>query len=184
MKRLGLVLTLLVVAGAGAACDDLESAAVTVNGEETSQSSVDDDLRAIRDNDALSEIASQAGGEIAASPGTIRSDITAGILGYLVRGEIAEQELASLGGEVSNADRQNARQQAIQVFGSEEAFDEFSESFQDDIIEWLAAVIALQGEIRKPADFEAVFREADVDVNPRYGTWSTQDLVVMAPSRT
>jgi hypothetical protein len=183
MRRLGLLLILLGVAGSGAACDDLESAAVTVNGEETSQSSIDDDLRAIRDNDALGEIASQAGGEIAASPGTIRSDITAGILGYLVRGEIAEQELASLGAEVSNADRKTARQQAIQVFGSEEAFDEFSESFQDDVIEWLAAVIALEGELNQ-VDFEAVFREADVDVDPRYGTWSTENLVVMPPSRT
>jgi hypothetical protein len=184
MKRLGLLLTLLVVAGAGVACDDLESAAVTVNGEETSQSSVDDDLRAIRANDSLAELAEQAGNEIARSPGTIASDVTVGWLSFLVQSELADQELARRDVKVTNADREQGMQQAAQFFGSAEAFDEFSSSFQDQVVDRISALIALQGELGDVAAFQELLASADVDVDPRYGTWSTEQLAVLSPSRT
>jgi hypothetical protein len=182
MKRLALVLVVLALAAAAAACDEVESAGLTVNGEETSQSTIDDNLRDIRDNDVLAEVATQQGAELTISPGTISSTVTAGILGYVVRGEIAQQELDRLHVEVSDDDREAARQQAAQVFGSEEAFDAFPQSFQDEFIEWFAAVIVLQNELPDQPEFEAVFREADVDVNARYGKWSSENLAVLSPA--
>jgi hypothetical protein len=186
MKRLALLFAVLVIAGIGAACDEIPAAAATVNGERISQSTVDDDLQEIRDNDDLEEVVTQSGQELARTPGTIDSQLTASWLTLLVQGEIADQELADLDVEVTDADRDAAEQSAQTFFGTPEAFEAFSEAFQDDFVDMLAGIVALQTEF---ADDQAalveVLTSADVDVNPRYGTWSTEgDPMVVPPART
>jgi hypothetical protein len=184
MRRVGLLLAVLTVVGLGAACDELEPSALTVNGEDVSQSTVDDDLRALRDNDVLAEATAQApSGELARSPGTINSAYSADWLTLLVQSTIVDQELDNRDIEVTDANREQAEQQAEQAFGSPEAFAAFPESFQDRLVDRLAGFVALQAEVTDQAAVGRLFMGADVDVDPRYGKWSKDDAAVLPPSR-
>lgn len=184
MKRAGL--SLVVLAAVAVACDELESSALTVNGEDISQSSVDDDLRALRDNDQFAEALGESpAGELARSPGTINSSYTADWLTLLVQSTVVDQELERREVDVTDADRQQAEEQAReQSFGSPAVFGAFPEWFQDDFVDRLAAFLALQNDGVDQEGFSRLFMDADVDVDPRYGRWSAEDGAVVPPART
>lgn len=186
MPRTVLLLAVLAVVALGAACDDLESTALTVNGDDISQSTVDDDLRALRDNDQFAEALGQSpAGELARSPGTINSSYSADWLTLLVQSTVVDQELDRRDVEVADADRQQAEEQAReQSFGSPAVFGAFPEWFQDDFVDRLAAFLALQNDGVDQEGFNRLFRDADVDVDPRYGRWSKQDGAVLPPARS
>ncbi|MGH9025450.1 MAG: hypothetical protein ACRDWD_04940 [Acidimicrobiia bacterium] len=185
MTRAGLLVVVLTVGGLAGACDDLQSSALTVNGEDVSRSSVDDDLQALRDNDVLAEATSQApSGALTRSPGTINSAYSADWLTLIVQSTVVDQELARRDVDVTDADREQAEQQAQQAFGSPEAFADFPQSFQDRLIDRLAGFVALQGVVQDQAALGQLFMDADVDVDPRFGRWSKDDAAVVPPTRT
>jgi hypothetical protein len=186
MKGTGLLLVVLAAVAVGAACDELESSALTVNGEDISQSSVDDDLRALRDNDQFAEALGQSpAGELARSPGTINSSYTADWLTLLVQSTVVDQEIERRDVEVTDADRRQAEEQAQeQSFGSPAVFDGFPQWFQDDFVARLAAFLALENDGVDQEGFTRLLMDADVDVDPRYGRWSKEDGAVVPPART
>lgn len=126
-----------------AACgDETDPDALEVNGTTFSQSSVDDELNAISDNETFVDFVTEQGGEISSSEGTINSTVTANWLTQIVIGQVAADALADAGIEVTDADREEGRSQSEQVFGNAENFDAFDTSFQDDVVDRNAALVA------------------------------------------
>jgi hypothetical protein len=190
------VLGALVVGTAG--CGSTDISAFSVNGDETSQKTVNDDLKALRDNQAFRQLADRdaAGGGLKVSehPNSVTSALTATWMTDLVRDDLVKIALAKKGVKAPTAaDRAEAaslvRQQG---FGSPAAFAAFPKSFRDSVIERQARFLALaraagldletqQGQTGLGALLFAAARKAHVTVDPRYGTWSPKRLEVVAP---
>jgi foldase protein PrsA len=137
VKRIA-CLVALAAAGAlvTAGCGTLRPVAVEVNGEEISRSSLEDELRAIADNDVLAE----AG--VAQTDGTLSSEATALWATLRVQQEVIDRAVERRDVEVTADDRENGRSEIDALFGPD-AFEAFPEWFRDRVSDRFARRAAL-----------------------------------------
>ena len=127
MKRFACLVALAALGALLAAgCDTVRPVALEVNGQETSQSSLDRELRAIADNEVLAEQG------VSASNGTLGSNITAFWTTLLVEQEVIDAAVRRRGVEVTDADREDGRADIDAQFG-EGVFAAFPGWFRDRI---------------------------------------------------
>lgn len=149
---------LIAVAGVSistSGCSAVRPAALTVNGHDISQSSVDRELSEIADNPGLRS-------RIRATDGTIKSGGAALWLTQLVAQEVVDREVERRRIAVTAADRRLAEAAATDFFGGPDVFGRFPQWFRDRVTERFARQQALFGEIGTPA--------SDADVFASYGT--------------
>jgi parvulin-like peptidyl-prolyl isomerase len=141
-----------VVALVAVGCSSESSSAVTVNGTDVSQSSVDAAFAAITKNSALKTQLAQSGGKL---PDAIKAAwITA-----LVETEIAEQVVTNDDTKIIKDDRIAAEQWAGQFFGSQDIVDAFPKAFRKEMLARYANVPAYVRTHTKPPT-EADVRES------------------------
>lgn len=155
-------LALVVAAGVSlgvAGCSAVRPAALTVNGQDISQSSVNRELSAIADNPGLKS-------QISETEGTIKSGGSAVWLTQLVAQEVVDRELERRRVGVTLSDRQLGRAQAESFFGGGDVFARFPEWFRDRVVARFARQQALSRTIGTPA--------TDADVQAAYLTTITR----------
>lgn len=163
------LVALLLAVPALAGCDEANPDALDVNGTTFSQSSVDDELQELADNEKLAE----AFGEQNVSDGTVNSELTAFWLSEIVRSEVATQELDRAGIEVTDADREQGAALLEQTFSGSETVPaadivaEFPQSFQDDVADRNAALVA----------FDRAVTDGDIEVPCESGRYVSHILV-------
>lgn len=118
-------------------------------------------------------------------PGTYPRDLVSQLLQQRIDFELHNEEFRKLGLKVDDA----LRQQALTVlFGdpsaAEEAFSAFSDGFAKAFTDDVARQIAVQNELGDDgytAWRTQVYAEADIDVNPRYGSWNRETGQIEPP---
>jgi hypothetical protein len=188
------VLGALVVGAAG--CGSSDISAFSVGGHEVSQSDVNDDLKALRDNQVFRQLADRdaANGGLVVSehPNTVTSALSSAWVTNMIQDELVKQALAKRGVKVTADERAAALSQAKQDFGTEQAFNAFPKFFRDEVVARRARALALASDagadlttqegINSLVDIlVATARHAHVTVDPRYGTWNQKRLEVVAP---
>jgi parvulin-like peptidyl-prolyl isomerase len=127
LLRSVLALGVVVVVGVvGAGCASVRPSALTVNGEELSRSSVDDELQAIADNPGLED-------RISSSEGTIKSSGGAIWLTQLAQQQVVDREVQRRDLDVTAEDREAGQARAESFFGPQ-VFAAFPEWFRDRVI--------------------------------------------------
>jgi parvulin-like peptidyl-prolyl isomerase len=160
LRRAALVLTAAGALMLTSACSGAAGggAALTVNGEVTTNAEFQDELQAYADNEtALTEFASQRGLTVTEGEGdeTLPSDITAQLATQRVAYMLLDEELATRDIEVTEEDIDAALEELIELSApqadpttgevpeGESAFEGFSEEFQRKLAADSAAVTAL-----------------------------------------
>ena len=192
---LGLVLLGAIVVGT-TGCGSTDISAFSVNGNDTSQKSVTDDLKALRDNATFRRLADQdaANGGIVVSehPSTVTSALSSAWVTNLVQDELVKKALADRHVKVTATDRAEAEAQARQDFGSEAAFNAFPKFFRDEVVARRARAFALARDAGADLTTQegvntlvgllvAAAKKSDISVDPRYGTWNQKQLEVTPP---
>ncbi|HYU38513.1 MAG TPA: peptidylprolyl isomerase [Acidimicrobiia bacterium] len=147
--RSSLALVAVVGVAVAAGCNAVRPPALSVNGQDFSRSSIDDDLATIADNPGLRD-------RIAETEGTIRSSGAAIWLTHLVEQQVVDQQVRRRDITVTTDDRRAAEGRASDFFGPQ-AFAAFPESFQVRVLEGYARREALSRTIEAP-----VVTDADV----------------------
>lgn len=145
-------------------------------------------------NDAfLAEVAEWAGNPAAvdpatladASPGTYPLELARQLLQQRIDFALHNQEFEALHLKLDDAMRE---QGLTSIFGdpaaAEQAFSEFSEEFAMAFTDDVARQLAVQTELGEGyADWRTkTYAEAEVEINPRYGTWDRTIGEVVAPA--
>lgn len=140
-----LVALLALVAVLTAACGSATPYAAKVNGTTIAQSVIEDELRAIRDNDAyVDAIEGQAGLTVRGSgSGTVDAGFVAQVVTRAVAFELIAQELADREVDPTEQQMSAAREQVLQQVGGQEVFDAFDPDYQELLVLRLARVEAL-----------------------------------------
>ena len=151
-----------VLAGAlvsGACGEGLEPAAAEVNGERIPQSALNDELEAMRGNDAyidyLSARQSPAFGSGAA---TFNADFVRGVLRRQVYLELVHQEFERQGLEVTEKDLEFVRDDVANEVGGPDIFEQFDEDYQNVLLRRSAEVALLQAKLGGAAVDDAAMR--------------------------
>jgi parvulin-like peptidyl-prolyl isomerase len=148
--RSSLALVALAAVGIGAAgCSAVRPAALTVNGHDVSQSSVNRELEAIAGNPGLRS-------RLSATDGTIKSSGTAIWLTQVVANEVVDRELARREIKVSRQDQQLGVTQAEDFFGDANVFARFPAWFRDRVVERFGRQQALFRAIGAPTSDDDV----------------------------
>lgn len=132
-----------------AGCSAVRPAALTVNGHDISQSSVNRELKAIADNPGLRS-------RLSATDGTIKSGGTAVWLTQVVANEVIDRELARRHIKASREDQQLGMTQAEDFFGDANVFARFPTWFRDRVVERFARQQALFRNISAPTSDDDV----------------------------
>jgi parvulin-like peptidyl-prolyl isomerase len=140
-----------------AGCSSTDKAALTVNGHEFSQSSVDRELETIAASPQLKDIVTTKGG-------SITDAITARWLTGLVEERVADGEIARKHLKVTAGDQKIAEQRALQLFGDAAVFDAFPKWFKGELRDRYASVTAVVRINGKPPTDEEVRAQYDKSV--------------------
>ena len=134
--------------------------AYKVNGNSTSQSTIDGQL----DDLAHSDVAKQA----STTPGSIDSRASAQLLTLNIVNDLLADEVARKGVTVTDADRQQARTNlASSLQGYPDSYVNLAVDVQAN-----AAALGFTDSAALNSFLTPRIRRADVYVNPRYGRWS------------
>jgi hypothetical protein len=163
------VATLALFASAG--CADDVSPAARVNEAKISNKAFLDEVAEWTSNPVAVDPAMLKG----TPPGTYPLDLVSRLLQQRIDFELHDQEFRELGLELDDS----LRQEALTVlFGdpsaAEEAFSAFSDEFAEEFTDDVARQIAVQSELGDEgytAWRTQAYAQADIDVNPRYGSW-------------
>ena len=193
---LGLALLGAIVVGT-TGCGSTDISAFSVNGNDTSQKSVTDDLKALRDNATFRQIADRAAANgsslrVSDHPSTVTSALSSAWVTNLVQDELVKKALADRHVKVTATDRAEAEAQARQDFGSEAAFNAFPKFFRDEVVARRARAFALARDAGADLTTQegvntlvgllvAAAKKSDITVDPRYGTWNQKQLEVTPP---
>jgi parvulin-like peptidyl-prolyl isomerase len=154
VKKLLVSLVALAAVLSAAACDSASGPALTVNGTDVSQSSVEREFKAIADNEVLAESGQPVAGEGA---DTLNSELAAFWLTLRVQQEVIDEALRERDIAVTTADR-DAGQAAIEQEIGPEIFDAFPEWLQERLqgryARRAALLTALGGPPEGPSDEE------------------------------
>jgi parvulin-like peptidyl-prolyl isomerase len=137
-KPLVSLVALAAVALALGGCDSTRGSALTVGNQDVSQSSVDEELEAIADNEVLAQQTETAG----AGTETLNPQLTAFWLTLRVQQEVIDRELRDRDIEVTDADRE-AGLAAIQSEIGPEVFEAFPDWLQERLEDRYARRAAL-----------------------------------------
>jgi parvulin-like peptidyl-prolyl isomerase len=179
LVRSSLALVAVAALSAGAAgCSAVRPAALTVNGDDIAQSTVDRELSAIAENSGLRQ-------RISETEGTIRSGGAAVWLTQLVAQEVVDNELERRRITVTPSDQQLGQTQAESFFGGFEVFGRFPEWFRDRATERFARQQALFREIGTPATNNDVLAAYDTTVTRLKSQCPSGRFVqhILAPTR-
>jgi hypothetical protein len=143
----GVAAVLAVAAGVVALAASDGPAAVKVGNRELSQQDVDDELRAIAENEMLRATVERNNEALSNAEGSITSTISAGWLRILVSQEVAAQAVARRGLRATSADRERARDLAIGALSGPRTFRTFPKWFRDRLIDRFTPVAVLEREI-------------------------------------
>jgi parvulin-like peptidyl-prolyl isomerase len=149
-----LVSIVALVAVLSAACDSASGPALTVNGTDVSQSSVEREFKAIADNEVLAESGQPVAGE---GDETLNPDLAAFWLTLRAQQEVIDEELSDRDLEVTAADREQAQASIEAEIGTDifEAFpDWLQERLEGRYARRSAVLTALGGPAEGPTDEE------------------------------
>lgn len=181
MLRRLLALSLAVAALVATGCADDVSPAIRV-GDAT-----------VSNDELLDEIDQWVGNPVAVDPNQLSGLTPGGYPGDLVRQLIRqridfmvhEAEFDRLGLEVTDELRDAA---LVALFGdpaaAEDAFAAFTDGFAEEFTDDVARQIGIQEELGDEgysAWYSDAYADADIDVNPRYGTWDAATQTIVAP---
>jgi parvulin-like peptidyl-prolyl isomerase len=155
LLRSALALGVVVVVAVGAGCAAVRPAALTVNGEELSRSSVDRELQAIADNPGLQD-------RITSSEGTIKSSGGAIWLTQLAQQEVVDREVRRRDLTVTADDREAGQARAENFFGPQ-VFAAFPKWFRDRVTARYSrqqALLRALGTAPTDADVQAAYASA------------------------
>lgn len=142
------------------ACAAVESPAASVNGEEISIESLQDELKVIRGNEAYRAALEQAyGTELAgAGTGTFSAAFTAQVLSLQVYYELLEQALADRGVRVTDDDVEEARGTVEEQVASlgEGVLEEFPDAYRDRLARQEAVINLAVEEAAKEVEVACV----------------------------
>jgi hypothetical protein len=153
-RALAALAVLALAAGAGCADEDGTVPAATANGIEITSQDVVDELEAIRGNTEFlaqteEQLAQQGlsvvGGED--EDDTFNSAFVAQTLTNRILYAIVESEVDARGIEIDDECRAAAEESATSESGGEEIFGAFTPAYQDYLVDRLADLIALQGDL-------------------------------------
>lgn len=158
----------LAVLVASGCSDSMENAAtVTLPASEgreqvvvtLSHDDLNDDLRALRDNDGFMELVRSQSDGVSDSDGSIERQIETQWLSTLIEAVVIDAEADELGIELTDADRDAVREGVQQLFGGAEIFAEFPAWFREEAIDrsarWRAVQSQLAGPVEEPTEAEA-----------------------------
>jgi SurA-like protein len=192
---LGLVVLGALVVGA-AGCGSSDISAFSVGGHEVSQSDINDELKALRDNQVFRQLADRdaANGGLTVSehPNTVTSALSSAWVTNIIQDQFVQQAIAKRGVKVTADDRAAALSQAKQDFGTAAAFNAFPKFFRDRLVARRARALALASDAGADLTTQegvnalvdilvATAKHDHVTVDPRYGTWDQKRLEVVAP---
>ncbi len=140
-RRFLIAPAIVAVAFAAAGCDSVRPSALKVDGTEVSRSSVDRELEAIADNEAIA-----AGGQITGPDGTLNSAVTAYWLTLRVEQEVIDEEVERRDLDVTAADRDSARADVEAELGAD-VFEAFPEWLRDRLLDRYQRRAALVREV-------------------------------------
>lgn len=153
LRPIALAVAVLV---SGVACADVTGSAIEVNGEEISRGDVVDLLTAISDD--VNEL-ENVPASLQTPVGTFEALSTAQIVSLMIEDEVYRQALSARSIDVTQAEIDAAL--AASEPGLSASFDAFSAELR-------ARGAAIQAAELDPND---LFLDADVAVDPRFGTW-------------
>jgi hypothetical protein len=154
---LGVVAALAVVvaliAGVAVLASGSGPAAFKVGNHETSQRDVDDELRALAENQVLRDQIAQARAQgqniapIGVSDGSVTASTGSGWVGLRIGQEVARQEVARKGLQVAGTDRKLAQAFAAESLGGAQAFAAMPAWFRHRVVEAWTSVAVLDRRI-------------------------------------
>ncbi|MGH9223798.1 MAG: peptidylprolyl isomerase [Acidimicrobiales bacterium] len=142
-KRSAGAAALVTVLALLAGCGSVGPYAAKVNGASISQSSLEDEMRAIAANDAyVKRVESQL--QVRGSgPGTFDAVFTGQVLSRQIQYVLVEREIDKRELKITEADLRAARAEVANQAGGEEILKGFSKEYQDTLVERAAKVDAL-----------------------------------------
>lgn len=188
-RRLALLPAAVLVAVAVTGCSE-QAAALRVGDVTVSRGDFEDQLDLLYENDELRDVVFQVLFQSPADRRQLRADdapvgsysqnyaqaMLTGQVWMLLSEEVLDREGAAL----SDDDRDAFEEELRDVLG-EGGLDDIPDEQRADLVGGLAAFI----EVNDGGDLESAFvslgREADVDVNSRYGSWDSARLIVVSP---
>ena len=121
-----------------------EGTAATVNGTEISAAQLQAELDAIAGNDAYVQQLETSGVSITDEAGGLDAAFVAQVLDRQIFLTLVNAELSAQGIEPSESVVAAAREDVIAGVSGQEVFDAFPESYQQQLVDWGAAALALQ----------------------------------------
>ena len=148
LKLLALAPVVVAAALIGSACSTVNPSAATVNGESLDRSTFSDTLHEFADNPAFIARVSAAGQPSVKGNGsdTVSADFARQALQREIVVLVARQENENRGAAITPEIEAAARQDVETQFGLE-AFEGFSKSFQDSLVEQNAQIFALRASV-------------------------------------
>jgi hypothetical protein len=166
------VLVVVVVAIIALTTADVSAVGLRVNGSKASQSSIDEELSDFAKGRAFAASFQQSGQQLKTTKGAVNSTAAAQWMAFRVQKALAEQILAHRGVEVTQKDVDRAHS-ALEKQGT---FAGMSGPAETQLSEYQAAVTKLTQEAGGAQEAVKLVtraaRRANVDMDPRYGTWS------------
>ena len=192
-RRLPTLLAAAALVGALATtgCAD-ENAAVRVGDRTLSDNDLMDEVGYIYDNTALWDLVDQQNGQPEGtsqqglqgdSPRSYSQGFVAGVLQQRVTFMLVDELFEREGESVTDQHRAAAEQAQTQQFG--DAFAEFPEGYQDQLVDEYARLVSLQetlGEEEFNSAIIDLIDSTDVDISSRFGTWDA-DVFRSAPDQ-
>ncbi|MGH9210339.1 MAG: hypothetical protein ACRD2C_06605 [Acidimicrobiales bacterium] len=166
-------------------CSD-QSAAARVGDQTLSEADLIDELKAYADNEAFLEATGQGADSLQGdAEGSFSQEFVGQILEqrvtFMLVGELFDDEELVL----ADGDRSAAREQLTSQLGG--AFDSFSTSYQDQLVDDYARLVSLQTALGQEG-FATALREVaettEVELNSRYGTFDVDALLNQQPAIT
>jgi hypothetical protein len=171
---------LAVLAGAG--CSD-QSAAVRVGSDSVSRSDFEAELDAYASTtDDLGGGTPEEAGITGALAGSFDQSFVSGLLQQRVVFMLSAQVFESEGLELTDDDRDSARQQLESQLGG--GLAGFPDDLADELVDDVARVVMLQDELGAEGFDEALVNAADstdIVVNTRFGRWDRDQYTVVPP---
>lgn len=130
------------------ACGAVQAMAARVNGTEIPERELDEELRAIAENERYLQALQQQGAQVLGSGrGTFDLRFVAQVLTRRILLELVHQEVLRRGIAPTESDRARAREEVIDSLGGEEVFSAFPDAYEADLVRRTAEISRLRGQL-------------------------------------
>lgn len=173
-----ILVTAVIAAAVGLGTDG--ASAITVGDQTMSAKSVNAELKAFADNEALAKAVERQGGTVSLTNGTLQSPAATSLVSIMVYGMMLDQALSRQGERVTAADRQEATSAVRDGFAG---YSTFPRWLRDRLEQRYATLQAASRVAGSDAAFnrlvERAARRTDVTVDPAYGRWAPARVAVV-----